>query len=48
MAGNVHETKGSHFQLKHPEKQGKITIPMHGGDLKPGTLNSILKQAGLK
>lgn len=44
----VHETKGSHFQLKHPEKQGKITIPMHGGDLKPGTLNSILKQAGLK
>ena len=27
----VHEKKGSHFQLKHPEKQGKIT-PMHGGD----------------
>ena len=45
---SVHETKGSHFQLKHSEKQGKITIPMHGGDLKPGTLNSILKQAGLK
>ena len=44
----VHETKGSHVQLKHPERQGKITIPMHGGDLKPGTLNSVLKQAGLK
>ena len=44
----VHETKGSHFQFKHPEKQGKITIPRHGGDLKPGTLNSVLKQAGLK
>lgn len=44
----VHETKGSHCQLKHSEIQGKITIPMHSGDLKLGTLNSILKQAGLK
>jgi len=44
----VYETKGSHCQLKHLEILGKITIPMHSGDLKPGTLNSILKQAGLK
>ncbi|UTC75863.1 type II toxin-antitoxin system HicA family toxin [Treponema sp. OMZ 792] len=42
------ETKGSHYQLKHDEKSGKITIPFHKGDLKAGTLNSILKQAGLK
>lgn len=39
---------GSHLQLKHPSKPGKVTVPKHGGDLKPGTLNSILKQAGLK
>lgn len=41
-------TKGSHIQLKHPTKPGKVTIPNHKGDLAPGTLNSILKQAGLK
>jgi len=41
-------TKGSHIQLKHPIKSGKVTVPNHKGDLAPGTLNSILKQAGLK
>ena len=42
------ETKGSHDQLRHSEKKGKITTPFHSGDLKPATLNSILKQAELK
>lgn len=41
-------TKGSHLQLKHPTKPGKVTVPIHSGDLPPGTFNSILKQAGLK
>ncbi len=41
-------TKGSHIQLKHPTKPGKVTVPNHSGDIPPGTLNSILKQAGLK
>jgi len=41
-------TKGSHIQLKHPTKTGKVTVPHHKGDIAPGTLNSILKQAGLK
>ncbi len=41
-------TKGSHLQLKHPTKPGKVTVPIHSGDIPPGTLNSILKQAGLK
>ena len=41
-------TKGSHIQLKHPVKSGKVTVPIHSGDIPPGTLNSILKQAGLK
>lgn len=39
---------GSHKQLVHPEKPGKVTVPMHNRDLPPKTLNSILKQAGLK
>ncbi|MCL6258600.1 type II toxin-antitoxin system HicA family toxin [Aquiflexum sp. TKW24L] len=40
--------KGSHLQLVHPTKPGKVTVPIHGGDIPVGTLNSILKQAGLK
>jgi len=42
------DQKGSHPQLIHPNKLGKVTIPVHGGDIPKGTLNSILKQAGLK
>ena len=42
-------TRGSHRQFKHPSKTGRVTIPgKPGDDLAPGTLNSILKQAGLK
>jgi len=40
--------KGSHLQLEHTTKKGKVTVPVHGGDIPKGTLNSILKQAGLK
>ncbi len=40
--------KGSHLQLVHPTKLGKVTVPAHSGDIPKGTLNSILKQAGLK
>ncbi|SHI31541.1 type II toxin-antitoxin system HicA family toxin [Desulfofundulus thermosubterraneus] len=41
--------KGSHRQFKHPTKPGRVTIAGHpGDDIAPGTLNSILKQAGLK
>jgi predicted RNA binding protein YcfA (HicA-like mRNA interferase family) len=42
-------TKGSHRQFKHPHKSGRVTIAGHpGDDLAPGTLNSVLKQAGLR
>lgn len=41
-------TKGSHYQYKHPTKQGKVTIPRHNTDFKLETAKSILKQAGLK
>ena len=42
-------TRGSHRQYKHPAKPGLVTVPGNpGDDLAPGTLNNILKQAGLK
>jgi len=41
--------RGSHRQLKHKSKPGRVTVPgKPSDDLAPGTLNSILKQAGLK
>jgi predicted RNA binding protein YcfA (HicA-like mRNA interferase family) len=42
-------TRGSHRQLKHSAKAGRVTVPgKPSDDLAPGTLNSIQKQAGLK
>ncbi len=41
--------KGSHRQFKHDEKLGLVTVPGNlSDDIAVGTLNSILKQAGLK
>jgi predicted RNA binding protein YcfA (HicA-like mRNA interferase family) len=40
--------RGSHHQFKHPLKPGRVTVSHPTKDLKIGTLNSILKQAGLK
>ncbi|MGA2025295.1 MAG: type II toxin-antitoxin system HicA family toxin [Steroidobacteraceae bacterium] len=45
----VHSTRGSHRQLKHPTKRGRVTVTGKASDdLASGTLNSILKQSGLK
>lgn len=42
-------TKGSHHQYKHSTKSGLVTVPGKPGDeMAVGTLNNILKQAGLK
>jgi len=42
-------TRGSHRQYKHLQKKGLVTIPgKMKDDLAPATMNSILKQAGLK
>jgi predicted RNA binding protein YcfA (HicA-like mRNA interferase family) len=42
-------TRGSHRQYKHAFKVGLVTVPGKlSDDLAPGTLNSVLKQAGLK
>ena len=43
------ETRGSHVQLKHSAKKGRVTVAGHpNDDLAPGTLKSILVQAGLR
>lgn len=39
---------GSHHHFKHHTKPGTVTVPHPRKDLKPGTINSILKQVGLK
>ena len=42
-------TRGSHRHYKHRQKPGLVTIAGQAGvDVPAGTLNSILKQAGLK
>ena len=42
-------TRGSHRQLHHPTKPGTVTVAgKESVDVPPGTLNSVLKQAGLK
>lgn len=41
--------KGSHRQFHHNSKKGTVTIAGKPSvDMNPKTLNSILKQAGLK
>lgn len=41
--------KGSHRQFKHPQKLGRVTVAGHTSqEMDRGTLNSILKQVGLK
>ena len=41
--------KGSHRQYKHHRKKGLVTISGHlRDDIAKGTLNSVLKQSGLK
>ena len=42
-------TRGSHRQYKHERKPGLVTVAgKSNDDLAAGTLNSVLKQAGLK
>jgi predicted RNA binding protein YcfA (HicA-like mRNA interferase family) len=44
-------TTGSHMHFTHQTKPGLVTVPAGGKlshDIPPGTLNSILRQAGLK
>lgn len=41
--------KGSHRQYRHPTRPGTVTVSgKQSIEVPPGTLNSALKQAGLK
>ena len=49
LIGTGARTRGSHRQFKHPSKPGTVTVSGKPGiDVPHGTLNSIMKQAGLK
>lgn len=39
---------GSHIKLYSNNAKRTVIVPNHTGDIKIGTLKSILKQAGLK
>ncbi|MGH7566138.1 MAG: type II toxin-antitoxin system HicA family toxin [Gemmatimonadota bacterium] len=42
-------TRGSHRQFRHSSKPGTVTVAgKMSMDLPPGTLRSVLKQAGLE
>jgi len=44
-------TVGSHLQYRHASKPGTVTVSAGGKmgrDVPPGTLRSVLKQAGLR
>jgi predicted RNA binding protein YcfA (HicA-like mRNA interferase family) len=41
--------KGSHRQFHHPSRAGTVTVAGKPSvDIPPGTLNNVLRQAGLK
>lgn len=40
--------RGSHVQLKHPDRRGRVTIPIHSGEtIGPRLLASILSQPAI-
>ena len=40
-------TSGSHFVFRNQPTGRRVNVPVHNEELPPGTLLSILKQAGL-
>ena len=44
----LYRITGSHHRFDHPEKpECVVTVPVHRGDIKRGTLRSIIKQADM-
>lgn len=44
----INRQSGSHLILHNSsDKTKRVTLPWHNKDLKPGTLNAVLKQAGM-
>ena len=44
----IRHSTGSHHQLTHPSRPGRVTVPHPVKDLAIGTLKSIEKQSGMK
>ncbi|MFZ5591482.1 MAG: type II toxin-antitoxin system HicA family toxin [Bacillota bacterium] len=44
----VKNVEGSHYQLTHPVKSGKVTVPHPKKSVPKRTAMSIFKQAGLR
>lgn len=42
----VVNTEGSHWQFKHPNKSGRLTLPHPRKDISPGVVKQIYKAAG--
>jgi predicted RNA binding protein YcfA (HicA-like mRNA interferase family) len=42
------KVRGDHYQLKHPLKKNKVTVPHPVKDLPIGTLKSIAKQSEIE
>lgn len=38
--------RGSHHNYRHPDHQGRVTVPHPKKDLPKGTVRSIFRQAG--
>lgn len=44
----VHHVAGGHYALRHRDRTNlRVTVPYHSKDIKPRTLRSIIRQAGL-
>ena len=43
----ISRQSGSHAILRHPAKNGIVTVPIHPGDLASGTIAAIIKSADL-
>jgi predicted RNA binding protein YcfA (HicA-like mRNA interferase family) len=43
----IDRIRGSHYILMHLEQHRSLPIPLHGTELKRGTLVSILRIAGM-
>jgi len=42
----IHEQSNSHIQLRHPSKNGRVTVPDQKGDLKKNAIHIIFKHTG--
>ena len=42
------DTRGDHYQFKHPIKKGRVTVPHPKKDLSTDVIKSISLQSGIK